>query len=341
METQSKIRDFFNDLSLYNFEQLGAMDYEDIVSPKLKSLEETFEGDIEEVKGLSVGNNEVASFIQSVDNNDVEFIIKGIVDESSLNNQTEYINHLISKLMLCKKTIFLLGDYLETRCSYFQTKWKQYIENNGRGLFVEINYFYGLIHGLCQNIGIAIDDYTKLYNKIKSNISIKEEDFKPPYLQDPEFPVSERITRINKEAENFLLLVNRTESVLGFSAVRIALESYVIIKIGDKIRQQVRKERGTNKVDVRLTQLKKKEVFCMLKELLPNEKVHDALNTIYWMYSKRIHRALPQPNYISWGTLWFAMEELEKMMDNLSPEEPKLKTWIKKLVDQKKLVYIS
>jgi hypothetical protein len=154
---------------------------------------------------------------------------------SPLKTQTEYINHWISKLILCRKTILSLGNYLKRKCSGFQTTWKQYRENNtDRRLFKDINQLYGLIYGLCQNIGIAIDDYSKLYGNINSNISVREEDFRPPYIEDPELQVSERISQINREAENCLLLVNRTESMLGFSAVRIALESYIIIKIGEE-----------------------------------------------------------------------------------------------------------
>jgi hypothetical protein len=203
---------------------------------------------------------------------------------------------------------------------------------------MEINQHYGLIHGLCQNIGIAIDDYSKLYEKITSSMSVREENFRPPYVDDPELKVSERISQIYREAENCLLLVNRTESMLGFSAVRIVLESYIIIKIGDKMRQHVRKDKGTNTVDIRFTsKLKTDDVFYMIKELFPKQKEHEALNKIYSMSSKTIHRALSQPNYISWGSLWFSIEQLEKMMSNLSPDEPKLRTLIHELIDDEKL----
>jgi hypothetical protein len=126
--------------------------------------------------------------------------------------------------------------------------------------------------------------------------------------------------------------------MLGFSAVRIALESYIIIKIGDKIRQRVNEEKGTNTVDIRFTsKLKTDDVFYMIKELFPKQKEYEALQKIYSMSSKTIHRALSQPNYISWGCLNFSIEQLEKMVNNLSPEEPKLKTLIEELINEEKL----
>jgi hypothetical protein len=188
------------------------------------------------------------------------------VEESSLKTQTKYINHWVSKLILCQKTIFSLVNYLKRRCSYFQTTWKQYVENDkDRRFFKEINQHYELIHGLCQNIGIAIDDYSKLHVQITSNISLREEDFRPPNLNDIELKFSERISQIYREAENCLLLVNHTQSMLGFSAVRTVMESYIIIKLGDKIRQQIRKDKGTNTVDIRFTsKLKTHDVFSII-----------------------------------------------------------------------------
>jgi hypothetical protein len=116
------------------------------------------------------------------------------------------------------------------------------------------------------------------------------------------------------------------------------LWSYIIIKIGDKIRQQVRIEKGTNRVDIRFTsKLKTDDVFYMIKQLFPKQREYEALQKIYSMSSKTIHRALSQPNYISWGCLWFSIEQLEKMVDNLSPDEPKLKTLIEELIDDEKL----
>jgi hypothetical protein len=82
MHPQSEIKEFFNDLSLSTFEELGIMDIEDI-SSKLECLRKTFETDIEDLKGQSVGNKTRTALLNSMDD-DVEFIVKGIVEESSL-----------------------------------------------------------------------------------------------------------------------------------------------------------------------------------------------------------------------------------------------------------------
>ena len=55
-----------------------------------------------------------------------EFIVKGIVDKSYLKTQTEYINYLISKLILCQKTVVLLVNILVNKHNRFKFLWKKY-----------------------------------------------------------------------------------------------------------------------------------------------------------------------------------------------------------------------
>ena len=86
----------------YTFKELATMEYEDVISSKLKPLQETFERYIEELKKQSIGNKTRTSLLTSIDDY-VEFIVKVIEGESSLKTQTEYINYWISKLMLCQK----------------------------------------------------------------------------------------------------------------------------------------------------------------------------------------------------------------------------------------------
>lgn len=57
------------------------MVYDDIVSPKLKFLQESFEQDFENLKIQSVANQTRTALLNSIDNV-VEFIIKGLVEES-------------------------------------------------------------------------------------------------------------------------------------------------------------------------------------------------------------------------------------------------------------------
>jgi hypothetical protein len=94
--------EFFNRLSLSNFEDLAGKNNEEL-SSRLKSLEVRFGNDIEELTQLSVGNKTRIKLLRSV--NTVDFVLKGIVDESSLKTQTEYINYFISKLIICQKTV--------------------------------------------------------------------------------------------------------------------------------------------------------------------------------------------------------------------------------------------
>jgi hypothetical protein len=65
---------------------------------------------IEELKLQSVGNITRTHLLNSTDN--VEFIVKAIIDESLLKTQTEFINHWIAKMILCQKTITMLVNYL-------------------------------------------------------------------------------------------------------------------------------------------------------------------------------------------------------------------------------------
>jgi hypothetical protein len=84
-------------------EGLAQQDLEDI--SKLKFLEEDFTDRIEKLK-LSVDNKIRTHLLNSTDN--VEFIVKAIIDESLLKTQTEFINHWIAKMILCQKTIIIL-----------------------------------------------------------------------------------------------------------------------------------------------------------------------------------------------------------------------------------------
>jgi hypothetical protein len=78
--------EFFNRLSLSNFEDMARKNSKD-VSSRLKSLEERFENDVKGLTELSVGNKTRAELLRSV--NTVEFILKGIVNESSLKTQVD------------------------------------------------------------------------------------------------------------------------------------------------------------------------------------------------------------------------------------------------------------
>lgn len=79
----------------------------------------------------------------------------------------------------------------------------------------------------------------------------------------------------------------------------------------------------------------------MIKDFFPQQKEYDALNMIYEISSKTVHRALPYPNYMSWGSLEFVLDKLKKMMDNLDPNDARLQTIIAKLENEGKLHIVT
>jgi hypothetical protein len=344
MDNPSKLANFFNDISICGLDDLAQNKLEDISSTQ-KLLEESFSKDIGELKQQSVGNKTRTNLLNSTNN--VEFIMKGIVDESSLEKQAQFINYWISKLLLCQKTITMLVTFLKRKCEHYKLHWNEYNEKDPSDtfdknrLFLQLIKTYIQVHGICQNIGMAIYDYSDLQGLIQSNIDIKEKDFRKPLIADPEITVSERISRLDGETEN-CLLINPKESILGFSAVRIELESYIVVNMQDKMRQHIRIKDGNNKRDVKFSsRLKTKDVFQMIKDFFPQQKEYDALNVIYGISSKTVHRALPYPNYLSWGSLEFVLDKLRKMIDHLDPNDIRLQTTITKLKNEGKLRIVN
>jgi hypothetical protein len=156
----------------------------------------------------------------------------------------------------------------------------------------------------------------------------------------PEITVSERLSRLVQEMEN-CLLANPSESILGFAAVRLTLESYIIIKIQDKMRQNIRIRNGSNDLDVKFTsKLTTKDVFEMIDDLFPDENEYNALKKIYFMSSRTVHRAIPTANYLSWGSSIFVLDTLEKKINDLDPEDKKLENTISKLKSRGRLLLV-
>ena len=186
MRNDIDMAEFFNRLSLSAFEDMAGKSTEDITS-RLKSLEVRFENDIQELIEHSICSKPRTRLLRSAS---AEFILKGMVNESSLSTRTEYINYWMSKLMLCQKTVILLVNILINKHTRFKILWKKHEERDNsntkdeRHLLHLINEVYGQIYGISQNIGTAIRDYFDLYQKIKSNISKREKDFKALPFQE-------------------------------------------------------------------------------------------------------------------------------------------------------------
>lgn len=340
MDDLSGLPQFFNNIALTDLENLAELNVQDI-SSMMKLLEQIFEENIKEFRQLSVDDITTSNLLSST--NAAQLIMDALIDDSSLNTKTEYINHWIAKMILCQKSINMLIIYLMRKCEHFKLHWKEYIESDKSDTLTNKRRYhtvlktYSIIGGLCQNIGLAIYDYFRLHYRIESNISVKEKDFTRPLIADPEITVSERLSRLTQEMEN-CLLVNPSESILGFAAVRLTLESYIIIKIQDKMRRNIRIRNGNNDLDVKfISNLTKKDVFEMISDLFPDENEYTALNKIYSMSSRTVHRAIPTPNYLSWGSFTFVLDTLENKINDLDPEDKKLENTISKLETEGKL----
>jgi hypothetical protein len=215
VENPSGLPAYFNDISLAGLEGLAQQNVEDI-SSRLKLLEETFKNRIEGLKLQSVDNITRTHLLNSTDN--VEFIVRAIIDESLLKTQTKFINHWIAKMILCQKAISMLVTNLIIKCEHYKRHWQKYLEKDTsdmpdeRYLFLTVHKTYSQIHGICQNIGLAISEYFDLYEQIKS--SIENKDLHRPLTVDPEIEVSKRLSDLDRETENCLLINPKKHSGL-------------------------------------------------------------------------------------------------------------------------------
>src|SRR6266540_4601087 len=171
---------FFNDISLFDFEELANFDCNNL-SSRSSLIENQFKLDIAELKKKSVGNKTRTALLNYTEG--MVLIVKGIVRERSLVTQTEYVNYWIARLLLCQNAIISIGKLIEFWCANYKLWWKKYIIGDisevpdKRYLFREIYKIYTAINGACENIGVAINDYEELWDNVDSNISIKEADF--------------------------------------------------------------------------------------------------------------------------------------------------------------------
>jgi hypothetical protein len=341
MNDLSRLTKFFNDISLTDLENLAGLKLQDI-SSMMKFLEQIFEENIKELRHLSVNDITATNMLSST--NAAQLVMDAIIDDSSLNTWTDYINHWIAKIILCQKSINMLIIYLMRKCEHYKLHWKEYIESDKLDTFTNKRRYhtvlktYSIIGGLCQNIGLAISDYFRLHSLIESNISLQDKDFTRPLIADPEITVSERLSRLTQELEN-CLLANPSESILGFAAVRMTLESYIRIKIQDKMRQNIRIRNGNNNLDVKFTsKLQPRDIRKIFGQLFSDENEYKALEKIYSISSMTVHRTIPIANYLNWGSLTFVLDSLEKKINGLDPEDKKLENIISKLESDGKLL---
>lgn len=93
--------------------------------------------------------------------------------------------------------------------------------------------------------------------------------------------------------------------------------------------------------DVKYTsQLQSIDVRTMVRDLFLQRKEYAALEMIYNMSSKTLHRAIPTANYLAWGSLRFVLNTLEKKINGLNPKDAKLERIITKLKNEGKLCIV-
>jgi hypothetical protein len=259
-------------------------------------------------------------------------------DETLLTTQTEWINYWISKLRLCIKMIELLSGYLERYCNNLKSLISKSAQQNS--LNIPILETKKLFYETCQSIGIALYDFIDTQKKIEDNLLIQKNDFTQPIIEDLESTVNERLSLLSREIVK-LLLSNPNESILGFSAIRIYFESFVIIKSLDKIRSYIRIIQEDNTIDAIYGDLNKKDVFFIFKTLFPDveNQIIDILNEIYSKTSRTIHRAVSLPNYLIWSYWIFIDNELQSRFNNLNPSNKVLLRIISKLQADNKLYF--
>lgn len=86
------------------------------------------------------------------------------------------------------------------------------------------------------------------------------------HINVQEDQVSERITSLNNEIEQ-ILLHNPERSVLGMSAIRTFLESFIMIITRDRIRSHLRKKKNniTSTLSLAMIFIRKKIFFVLYK----------------------------------------------------------------------------
>ena len=261
-----------------------------------------------------------------------------ILDETTLETQTKWINYWISKLKLCIRSIELITKYLERHSKNLNELSSKSSQDNN--LSIHISETKKLCYETCQSIGIAIYDFIDTQKKIEDNLSVEENNFRQPMIEDSESTVSERLSMLRREMEK-LLLSNPNESILGFSAIRIYFESFIIIKSLDKIRSYIRIIKEDNSIDATYTTLNRKDVFLILNTLFPDidNLTLRILNEIYTRTSRTIHRAVSLQNYLIWSYWDFIDNELQSRFNNLDPSSEVLLNLISKLQAENKLCF--
>lgn len=321
-----------NRLSLTTILNLNQLDYENLKN-KLELMKKELD---ERIKSLTIGNATTRRLLQcSLDSQHFEW---GMKNEKLLETNTAWLNYWVSNLKLCQDTANILSGYLLRYCRSI----KDFNNSPNFSTNISIQKTLNLFNVTCLNLGIVIDDYLR----IAKNIQSSDRNFQISHINVEEDQVSERITSLNNEIEQ-ILLHNPERSVLGMSAIRTFLESYIMIITRDKIRSHLRKKKNKNNIDVKFSDdfYKKEDIFCIIQTLFPELKgsrVGKVLDIIYGLSSKSIHKGVSASNYLIWMCWDFVAKELKFKFENLNEHSSlELEQLISNLLQKKKINIIE
>ena len=298
-----------NFISLTTISNLNQFDYEDLKS-KLELMKKELGEKFNSL--INVGNATTKRLLQcSLDSQHFEWAMK---DEKSLETNTAWLNYWISNLKLCQDTVNILSVYLLRYCKSIIN----FTPSKSVYSTFSIQQTLNLFNGTCQNLKFIIYDYLTFLKKIHDNTG---RNFQILHIEDQEEKVSERLTYLTNEIEKFLLY-NPVKSILGMSAIRTFLESYIMIISRDRIRSHLRKKKHNN-IDVKFIDefYKKDDIFFIITTLFPElqcSRVKKVLELIYGRSSKSIHKGIPVSTYLIWMCWDFVAKELKSKFDNLN-----------------------
>jgi hypothetical protein len=85
-----------------------------------------------------------------------------------------------------------------------------------------------------------------------------------------------------------------------------------------------------------------KRLMCSISMTIAEDvdQAHAALDMTYEASSRRLHRAIQTENYVSWGSWMFMLDTLEKKINDLNPQDPRLENIMKQLEKEGKLCIV-
>ena len=332
MNTLADFRDKLNVLSTTTISNVNQLNYE-VLNSEVELMKNELD---KKISLLNIGNRTTQRLIKcTLNTGHFEWTMK---NEKLLEGNTEWLKYWVSNLKLCQDTADILSVYFLRYC--------RSLDLNSSSTFyttISMQKTLNLFNVTCLNLGIVIDDFIRILKKIDE---ISNRNSQISYVNVQEDQVSERITSLNNEIEQ-ILLHNPERSILGMSAIRTFLESFIMIITRDRIRSHLRKKKNNNNIDVKFSDdfYKKEDIFCIIQTLFPDLKgsrVGKVLDIIYGLSSKSIHKGISASNYLIWVCWDFVAKELKLKFDNFNEHSsPELEELISHLLKKKQINIIE